>query len=40
MSRLVVIGSVIGDQMMTVPHLPERGGGLPKVWLTPRPHDS
>ena len=28
MSRLVVIGSVIGDQMMTVPHLPERGGDV------------
>lgn len=28
MSRLVVIGSLIGDQMMTVPHLPERGGDV------------
>lgn len=27
-SRLVVLGSVIADQMMTVPHLPERGGDV------------
>lgn len=28
MTRLVVIGSVIADQMMTVPSLPERGGDV------------
>lgn len=28
MTRLVVIGSVIADQMMTVPALPERGGDV------------
>ena len=28
MSRLVVIGSVIADLMMSVPHLPERGGDV------------
>lgn len=28
MSRLVVIGSVIADQLMTVPRLPERGGDV------------
>lgn len=28
MTRLVVVGSVIGDQMMTVPNLPERGGDV------------
>lgn len=28
MNRLVVIGSLVGDQMMEVPHLPERGGDV------------
>ncbi|MFT3888126.1 MAG: PfkB family carbohydrate kinase [Arachnia sp.] len=28
MSRLVVIGSVIADQLMTVPRLPDRGGDI------------
>lgn len=28
MTRLVVVGSMIGDQMMTVPRLPERGGDV------------
>ena len=28
MNRLVVIGSVIADQLMTVPRLPDRGGDV------------
>ncbi|HMQ66298.1 MAG TPA: PfkB family carbohydrate kinase, partial [Arachnia sp.] len=28
MNRLIVIGSVIADQLMTVPRLPERGGDV------------
>ncbi|NHB85290.1 hypothetical protein G7085_13385 [Tessaracoccus sp. HDW20] len=37
MSRLVVIGSLIGDQMMRVPNLPERGGDVLAGPITAQP---